>query len=407
MKAHSLLIILLTLGFSSYSQIHFEKGYFIDEKGDQVECLIQDIGWRSNPGEFTYKLSETSELQTATIKSVKEFGILNSVKFQRFSVLIDRSSSNISELSKDRAPEFSQEHLFLKVLLEGQASLYTYQEGNLKRYFYKKDTSAVEQLIFKTYKPERKEGGAESRILTNKQYQQQLWNELRCDVLSVKDVERIHYKKKDLVKFFVAYNSCKNSQFTIYQKPKQKLINLSLRPGVQTSSFVMYNDLLQDGYDFGSSVGMRWGLEMEVVMPFQRNKWAIILEPVYKSYQAKGEMVDTRAHVPKTHKIIVDYQSIQLPIGIRHYFFLNDKTKLFINGFAVVDFNMNSKVHFGDREDLNIPKTSGMAVGMGFSYSRYSIEGRYNSKRTLLPTYGYWHSEYTTSVAVIFGYRFL
>lgn len=144
----------VTLNFTGYSQIHFEKGYYVNNNGERVDGFIKNIGWKNNPYNFAFKSSESAEDNNITIDSVKEFSIVGGVRYKRFDVYIDRSSNNVQSLSKVREPEFSEETLFLEVLLEGEASLYAYEEGNLKRYFYTTGTSPIEQLIYKKYRKE-------------------------------------------------------------------------------------------------------------------------------------------------------------------------------------------------------------------------------------------------------------
>ena len=106
-----------------------------DNNNQKINCLIKNIDWGNNPTEFTYKLSENSELNKKTIKSVKEFGIHNSSKYVRSSVKIDRSSNKVDELDNERIPTFQEEELFLKVLVEGKSTLYSYADASLSRYF--------------------------------------------------------------------------------------------------------------------------------------------------------------------------------------------------------------------------------------------------------------------------------
>jgi len=51
-----------------------------------------------------------------------------------FSLTI-RSSASISKLDKERDPSFNSERHLLKVLVEGEATLYLYEDQNLKRFF--------------------------------------------------------------------------------------------------------------------------------------------------------------------------------------------------------------------------------------------------------------------------------
>lgn len=109
----SLLFAFITvLSFNCYSQISFEKGYYINNANQKTDCLIRNIDWRNNPTEFEYILSGENEAKKANIKSVKEFGIYNISKYIRGTVNIDRSGESVNNLSKDKNPVFNQEELF-------------------------------------------------------------------------------------------------------------------------------------------------------------------------------------------------------------------------------------------------------------------------------------------------------
>ena len=147
-----LVILSLGMGLCAYAQNKFQQGYFINNSGQKIECLIQNDDWKNNPSNFKYKTSETSEVQTGNLANVKEFVITGKSKYQKFKVDIDRSSNKATQLSTKRTAEFSNETLFLKVLVEGSnASLYSYIESNLRRYFYKKPNGPVTQLVYKQY----------------------------------------------------------------------------------------------------------------------------------------------------------------------------------------------------------------------------------------------------------------
>ena len=96
--------------------------------------------------------------------------------------------------------------LLLKVLVEGKANLYSYVEGNLFRYFYSLDNNKIEQLVFKSYIIDEKYG-------ENNKYKQQFLNELKCDGITLNQVERLEYKKNSLTNFFKKFNSCTNSDY--------------------------------------------------------------------------------------------------------------------------------------------------------------------------------------------------
>lgn len=139
-------------GHSVLAQIKFDPGYIIDNNGVRSDVLIKNIQWRNSPEVITYKTSENAEPVTATIGDISEFGIGRAVKFRRYTVEIDRSSSVLSNLSTSRNPEFREEELMLKVLVDdGAANLYEYESRGLKRYFYQIEGGDVQQLVYKPY----------------------------------------------------------------------------------------------------------------------------------------------------------------------------------------------------------------------------------------------------------------
>ena len=96
MKKQLVFILTTILSLNCYSQISFEKGYFIDNNNQKTNCLIRNIDWKNNPKEFEYKISEQTKKERLTIESVKEFGIDNVSKYIRFDVDIDRSSNYLN-----------------------------------------------------------------------------------------------------------------------------------------------------------------------------------------------------------------------------------------------------------------------------------------------------------------------
>ena len=140
-----LLSLLISVSLSSFSQITFEKAYFIDNNGLKTECLIKNSDWVNNPVNFEFKLSADDTPKTMDVSSVKEFGIYNFSRYVSADVKIDRSKTKQTELTRLKDPEWSDERLFLKVLIDGKATLYYYQDFYHTRFFYSVDNSQIEQ----------------------------------------------------------------------------------------------------------------------------------------------------------------------------------------------------------------------------------------------------------------------
>lgn len=392
MKKQLLFLLITVLSFNCYSQISFEKGYYIDNSNQKTNCLIKNIDWKNNPTEFEYKLSENSESKKVSIKLIKEFGIDNVSKYIRSNVNIDRSSEKFNQLSNHRKPIFKEEELFLKVVVEGKANLYLFEDGNLIRYFYNTEDTVIEQLVFKSYKT------SNYKIGKNNSFKNQLWTNLKCPDFKISKVENLDYQKNDLINFFVEYNECNGEKSIIYEKKQKKdLFNLSVRPGFNSSSLSIQNSVSSSrDTDFDNEFGFRFGIEVEFIMPFNANKWSLIIEPTYQYFKSEKEI--------RNQTVIADYKSIEIPVGIRHCFFLSENSKIFINGSYILDLSSNSIIDFSSDVDLEINTGNNLAFGMGYKYNdKYSLELRYQTSREILSDYIAWSSDYNT-LSVIFGY---
>lgn len=400
------LFLALILGLNGFSQNTFTKGYYIDNSDRKIDCLIKNVDWLNNPTEFEYKTTENSEQKTLTISSVKEFGVLNISKYVRHNVDIDRSSEKVNELNYDRNPVFKKEVLFLKVLIEGKANLYAYQDQSLYRYFFKNELTDIKQLVFKSYLTN------EGNIAKNNEFRQQLWLALKCEVISMDHVKKLKYRQSELINFFRKYNDCSNSEFINHTKTKEKkdLFNFTIRPGIRSSSLVVKNgEYFWREIDFGKGlISFSFGLEAEFIMGFNNNKWAFLVEPTYEQFESETTYVSNLT-TGEESSASINKKAIQINLGVRHYMFLNKNLKLFVNALGIVDNNLNStvKVNRVDGSELfsaEIITGIGAAIGIGCKYKeRYNLELRYLPNRNILNTQGSWGTEFQ-SISMILGY---
>lgn len=405
MKKQLLSLLLFIIGFNSYAQITFEEGYYIDNSGQKITCLIKNVDWKNTPTQIEYKLQENDEAQLKSIETLDEFGINGISKYIKAKVEIDRSSKNINRLSQNRNPIFSEENLFLKVLVEGQANLYEYNDGNLLRYFYSLKDSEIKQLIYKKYKT------VDGDVSENNRYRQQLWSDLSCDGFDQQKLEYINYSKRDLVKQFTKFNDCVESDYINFNaKDKRDFFHLTIKPRFNISSLTFGNSLSDiDLIEFDDETGFGIGIDLEFVLPFNKNKWAITLEPAYQSFKSESSS-PTDNIVGGERVAIVDYSSIEIPIGLRHYFYINKKSAIYLNAAYVMDFSMSSSVEFTRKDGSNlntieVKKGNNIAFGAGYQYNKkFSLEFRYQTNRDILDSYEYWSSDYS-SMSFILGYQ--
>jgi hypothetical protein len=99
-------------------------------------------------------------------------------------------------------------------------------------------------------------------------------------------------------------------------------------------------------------------------------------------------------------------------LGIRHYFYLNGTSKIFINASLIFDYTFNSSIGFRRSDSvlplpLKIKPINNFAFGIGYKYNKkYIFEIIYQTKQELLSDYHYWQSDYKT-LSFVFGYSIL
>ncbi len=386
-KAIALLLLLLPV--FGISQITFQPGYFI-ERGIKKECLIKNIAWKNNPVSIEYKLSESEEPAIKTIEQISEFSVDNAYKFIRFTVNIDRSPIELSRLSYDKQPEWKTETIFLKVLVEGKATLYQYEDGNLTKYFFSNtDNTKAEQLVYKEY-------FVNGDVAKNSMFRQQLYTLMIDGNINRKKFENLSYDKNTLVMLFNEYDGNTGEKVKDHTLKQNKgSVNLKITPGISFSSLEVSNTVSNAYFDFGGNTSYRIGAELEYIMPFNNNKWSLFIDPNYQSYSSSGRK--------KNQEMKAEYTYVDLPVGVRHYMFLNEKSKFFIDAAYVMSLAFGDNyIQYGGSK-LDIDNNSTIALGGGFSYDRYSIEIRHNFNHQTI-NYAYWNGKFN-STNIIIGYK--
>lgn len=369
----SLLFLLLTFFTAAFSQIRFEKGYIINNKDEKSEVLIKNEDWSLNPTNFIYKNSEDGSELTAKIENVKEFGVYNFSKYIRFTGPIDQSRDDLQDLGSEKNPKWLEQTVFLQQLAEGKRSLYSYNNSKILRFFYEDGDTKITQLIYKRYLGENS-----SNIYINNEFRSQLANSFAGDVDGDK-FDNLPYKAQSLTNLFKKYNL---SDSVLKSDSEKSSFNLYIKPGVSFNSakFEISGGSNLDT-DFESKLSPRFGVQLEFILPTRRNKWSVFVEPTYQTYKQESKNVGLSP-------AMIEYSSIELPIGVRYYMFLNKDAKLFLEGFVnVADFQIGENYITYQIPGTSAEKTyelqSQVTVGggIGFSYkNKYSVSARYSAK---------------------------
>lgn len=370
-----------------FAQVSFKKGYYIDKEGNKTFCFIKDVGWKNSPSSFDYRLEENGFTEKKYTETVSEF-VVGSTKYIRATVQYDRSPQEIRMLGITSSPDWIEANLLLKVIVEGKGTLYHYSSPEFSLFFFSVSGSPIEQLIFKNYL----DHSDHTQMRSNRSYLSQLNSRLRCTDMEPATDRNAPYELKPLAAFFRNYNICSGE--VVQASPKQKsAFSLRLTPGIDFSNAYasVRNAIASNKYDFGSNTRSRLGVELQLTLPFNQGKWAVIIEPTYQYFSSGGTQG-------------LSYKTIETPIGLRHRFFLSKKSTIFINGMVVMDFPLTHVQHLTSTIDITMDSGAiGFAAGAGYSFGRFSLEGRYYPERTrsqaAIAVYHY------TKSSIILGFR--
>src|SRR5690606_28443915 len=126
--------------------------------------------------------------------------------------------------------------------------------------------------------------------------------------------ERLSYNLTMLRSFFIHYNQCQESSYHVLNEYQHKAqFTITPKLGVEYASVEATNTMVSTYGSFPSKIGPRIGLELEYIVPYFKSQWRIFANPSFVSYHANSSV---------TPSMEIQYNSIDIPIGLRRYFFM-------------------------------------------------------------------------------------
>ncbi|MBX2895417.1 MAG: hypothetical protein KF763_08235 [Cyclobacteriaceae bacterium] len=205
----------LFIPVAGWGQSTYEKGYFIDINDQKTECFIKPEAWSAR-GTLSYLLNYKDQPQTKPLAEISEISIHGAFNLKRANVQIDISGDESPLLSYTQEPEWHQEEIFLWTLVEGTTSLFLYEGGGLKRFFFRKGNGPIEQLVYKKYR-------TTAGINLNEAFKQTLSEKVNCGDSVLRYFELLTYTEKALIQHFVAENKCAGTNAQVYPKAQTSI----------------------------------------------------------------------------------------------------------------------------------------------------------------------------------------
>lgn len=385
MKKKQLYLIICFITFSMFSQTKFEKGYYITSNGVKIEGLIKNIDWRNNPTSIEFKKEENENSQEISFNDFNEFEIYNTNRYVKFEIKVDPSTYKTQTLDYVKEPKFINETVFLKVLVSGDYNLYRYENQNIIKFYFGKNNENVKPLIFTKYLAsealvdslkQQNINIEENSVLNNERFKKQLFSEVNCD-FKRETYKSLKYENSSLITYFVNYNKCNNSEFVEYKTKKSKI---NLKPSLKLN----YNNFNLEYFKVKSdnSIAFGLGMEIEVILPFNNNKFGFVIDPNYNFINQ--ELYSTNS-TNVNNSLEVKFNYLNIPIGIRYYMYLNETSKIFITPSFDLNYSFGDSngYYINDIKQFNFSPKSSFGFGLGYSYKKYFIESKIQTKTIL------------------------
>lgn len=402
MKLLSVIFLLFSAVINA--QVNFQKGYFIDNNNEKIQCFIYNSDWRINPTNITYKLSENSLAKTLSLHELKEFRILETDLFYKKYIfnkdIITKTLGNAQTINRP---------VLLKVLVEGASLLLEYNIGSEYYFFYEKEGELI-------YLEHKKTIDANNRVKENNKFKKQLLDNFKCDKLLLADYSKIKYNNTSLSKFFTNYYNCVGADYlNVHEHRTKAKFNFKLKGGLNlitslvdgNSYRVSYtylpfsgsptgetvNKLIGEVDNYNTKTNFSFGVELELRLPFDNNNWSVFLSPNYQNVsEIKGDKIFSDYLVEVNFTSNLSYSFVQIPIGFRRYFDINNEFEIFTQLAYVQnavtdyskskDFTYSSPLGVQVEEEREGNSNSGFYFGVGLSFlSKYAVEINYYSQK--------------------------
>jgi hypothetical protein len=410
-RSNGLLVLLIAMSVSAYSQENYISGYIINNKNETITGFIDFRDWVKNPSFIDFKKNSADNPLRVKPSDIIEFGVNNEI-YAAAAVDIEVTPSSAKDLEPNPELKIKKDTVFLLAVLRGDKELYYYNNEDSRVNFYIKTGSEFELLVQKLY---LKQVDLRRIIIENKTYLGQLSLYLNdCpDIQSV--IARTSYSLKGMTDLFRFYNQNSASDITFLLVKQKLTAEFGIIAGATFSTIRFVGGALKylERGDVTPSLNFSAGVFLDITLPRHQGKWSIINELFLSSYNIQTTYDD----VFNNSLITTDFNNTYLKLNNMARFsypagpflaFFNGGVS---NGYAIKATNdKESDFYNANRieEGVAIPITRnyelGILLGAGVKRERFSFETRIEmgngmSKVNTVETF-------TTRYHFLLGYKF-
>ncbi|MDV6168457.1 hypothetical protein R1T16_08455 [Flavobacterium sp. DG1-102-2] len=378
------LTLLGILFFATHLYAQDVKGYYLTDSGKKVEGYFDFADFFDTPN-LKFKASRSADFGKLPI-DITEYGVdEDNLKFEKHTVKIDISGAN----SASKEPEWLTQTIFLNVLVEGNATLYSYIKDYKTSFFFNTEAkpNEVSQLVYKKYKLE------DGTTIENTGFRQQLYNAVKCDGQYASDFTVIKYDKKELTDFFKKYNECKGSKSRLYGPKKKSNFKYTVFAGIHninlgiTYATPAVGDQSSTGYTFGG----------EAAFTFPSGGPGIFFRAEYETLTSDLKDAYDQGYNVLESNYKISGNALNFVFGPRYNFLLSERSSIAVD--AGIDMSIpfadikrttvlypinNGTPYSGDHNEYDLETAFAINLGVGYTFDHYGIAMRYVTGRDYL-----------------------
>ena len=148
MNIKSLLIISLFINTIAFSQQNFVEGNIKTIAGESIKGYINYKNWKKNPSKIYFRRTINSEIEMLSPSNIISFNVAND-NYVSKNVSIDLTSRSIQNAKSYFYDNNEIKKVFLKLIFNGEKSLYYFTGKSGKKHFYIDNKGKIEELIYK------------------------------------------------------------------------------------------------------------------------------------------------------------------------------------------------------------------------------------------------------------------
>ncbi len=266
------LLFLSLISIFGYSQNNFKESAVVFKNGTIKNGFVNYVKTRNTPQEFKYKSSIEGKIETLDSTEVVSVSISDITKF------IFKKNIEVSFDSNEFSPtdnKIINLDRFIEVVVDGEYSFSNYSDSQYEKYYYFGNDSILKPLKIKRFY------NSEGNLVTVEEYKTELITNLANENPEIiKEIKKTRLKISDLSKLFYIIN--KKDLAVLKAKNNDGFVNINLSSDI---NFIKYKEF---NVDFSNKTIMNIGGEIEYMLPYYNNLFALELVPSFNIYKDDG-----------------------------------------------------------------------------------------------------------------------